>query len=132
MEASVKVEIPDGWELACDRLRRAEFGEHVIGVGTVEKWTAPYQSDREYVIVRKVWQWPEWLKAAAIVQSSSDSWYACKEIPQRSDTARCGWDLFHYWSLLDPKLIDFTPPSCVDWRDSLRINPNMKGRDDAE
>ena len=126
MIVTVKVELPEGYELASDRLRRVIFGDWYVTEGKVCKWCEQRMSSREYVIVRPVWQWPPWLKAAAIVKNAYGEWKACRTVPELCLSAGSGWDEYGTWVTLYPELFDFTPPPCDDWHNSLRVNPNWR------
>lgn len=68
--------------------------------------------------------WPKWLKARCIFkQPSSAWWYASNAIPAKGKE---GWWRVDTW-VINHTFIDFTPPECDDWRDSLTLNPNWKG-----
>jgi len=125
MLVNVKVEIPAGYELASDTIRPAEFGEYILENGHAKKWADTEKSCRYHVIIRKAWQWPAWLKAAALVMDKKGRWMACKTVPTL--TPDDSWDPYVWWVPVAHEFIDFTPPPCDDWRDSLRINPRLRG-----
>ena len=126
-QITIEVDIPDGYE-ATGEFRCPNVGEYWIydhclpacGLGFV----LPH-SPR--LILRKTWQWPEWLKAPWIAMDKNGEWYAYKEQPDLMDC-------FVTWQssgpsslvLIDCLLFDFTPPECTDWKQSLRKNPNAK------
>ena len=76
--------------------------------------------------IRRSWQWPSWLKAAAIVKNSRGEWLACRRVPEQDDCFRGGWCKTGLVFVL-AQFTTFEPPACDDWRDSLRVNPNREG-----
>ncbi len=119
----VKVEIPDGYELACQWMRAAKIGEWYVD----DPWSVTecgIVSVENRVIVRLAWQWPEWLKAPWIAMDKNGKYYGYSSEPSivgngnmwlcEADTAA---DL-QSWAL------DWTPPPCDDWTESKRENPN--------
>lgn len=116
----IELDVPDGWELTGE-FRKAEVGEYSITADEpLHKWTIPTSSS--YFIVRKKWQWPEWLKAEWIAMDRNGRWFGYDRKPDRTsqDWYGCGG---LYTNLL---LTDFTPPPCDDWKQSLRRNPNAE------
>lgn len=78
-----------------------------------------------WMILRPIWQWPEWLTAPYIAMDSDGIWYAYTKEPSAVDDDWCygGCD----WLLLsDRTLLAFTPPPCTDWKTSLRRNPRLE------
>ena len=122
-EVQVTVEIPEGYELADSRMRQVRCRETFLNRRSeVETWREPSNSSCIFLIVRKAWQWPEWLQARFIAMDESGYWYAY-------DSPTC--DGKSHWRgrvsvPLLPSCLDFTPPPCDDWKDSLRENPNWK------
>ena len=117
----VEVEVPDGWEVV--EYRRPRMGDHYLRAGLGIQM-APCDFEYERIIVRKAWQWPAWLKAAWIAMDLDGEWYAWSKLPRiacNTDHWYDGGDL----QALNPELVDFTPPPCDDWRQSLRKNPNL-------
>lgn len=124
----IEIEIPVGYELADTKIRQANQGDSFLNpssVGaTVQTWCAREKSISQYIIVRKSWQWPDWLTAEWIAMDADGKWDAYSEEPHMHD---------HYWSPDEGMLIDldmdilaFTPPPCIDWRQSKRRNPRSK------
>ena len=128
MEVSVKLEIPDGWELACDKMRPRKKGEQCLGnTGQV---LAPALRDDDpsqtyNVILRPAWQWPEWLTAAAVVVTRDGQFWACSNVPCVSTEMGSGWENTGNTILLNGLFVALEPPQCT-WRESLRVNPNRK------
>jgi hypothetical protein len=124
---SVKLEIPDGWELVCDHMRPVKPGEFWINyAGAVTGPCCEGLKDSR-VIVRKAWQWPEWLACAAVVRTKVGHVWLCAKVPNRDEKFDSGWDntgVILYgsgrWVLLD------YPDG--PWQESLRINPNLERR----
>ena len=128
-KASICIDIPDGWELACETLRKPLRGEHVAqwidldGSPTIlaVNSTALFGLS---VIVRKTWKWPEWLTARWVFQWPSGEWHATNARPTLGNT---------YWYFCDSNattsslsMTTLEPPACDDWRRSLRENPNWR------
>ena len=127
MHTTVQVEIPDGWELACDEIREPRQGEHYMSPsGVILCASDDYRFGERRVIVRESWQWPEWLNAAAVCKTKWNVWWACERIPTPSECPPDGWEGVGATMALGD-LVKFEPPPCDDWRDSLRVNPNREG-----
>lgn len=125
-KVQVWVEIPDGFELACDMLRIPIEGEQfVANDGKVSIAHDDHALPR--VIVRPTWKWPSWLKAAAIVRVRYGEWIAHESIPAFDDVYQVWKSDGRYFTIM-PSLMDFTPPPCTDWRTSLRLNPNREAK----
>lgn len=109
----------DGWELVA--YRGVKAGEHVIFGDKIEVW--PCDSTHPLPIVRKKWQWPEWLKAEWIAMDKNGKWFAHECEP---------YETFRDWNnkgaiyTLSTSLLAFTPPPCDDWRQSKRRKPHAK------
>lgn len=129
-EVSVKVNIPEGYELACDHVRKPLKGEMFVSTDNDNATPQVAQWDYKYascIIIRRAWQWPEKLNAAAIVQCSNALWFACESVPEREGSF---WSGGGSWLNLNHAadkfgILDFTPPPCDDWRESLRVNSNL-------
>ena len=64
-KVSVLVEIPEGWELACDEMRPLVKGEWFLSeAGDARQ--SKVNTVNNYIIVRKAWTWPEWCTAEEI------------------------------------------------------------------
>ena len=125
-EVQVTVEIPEGYELADSRMRQLRCGDTFLNRhGEVETWHESWNSSCIFVIVRKAWQWPKWLKARWIAEEAVGRWYAYNEKPVCNEVD-CWQRKNGPCVYLHSSLLDFTPPPCDDWRNSLRENPNWK------
>ena len=116
-EATVRVQIPKGFELACDEMRRPLPGEWYLTTrGAVER-AIGLSCDHDRVIVRpiEVWTPPEWMKPGWIARDEDGMWYWSEYEPQEHD------DCF---AAIGPNIplakINWTPPRCDDWRKSKR------------
>lgn len=124
MKVQVWVDIPDGYELACDEMRVPKTGELFISAYKMKVLTSCAEIDDPRVIVRPAWQWPSWLKAVAVAMDCDNRWFAHNDVPIATD--------YDWWCeestgmFLCQKTLDFTPPPCADWRQSLRLNPNRE------
>jgi hypothetical protein len=120
------IDIPEGFEFV--RFGRAEPGEYSLEEREEPvKWTINTSHPR--LIVRKKFEWPSWLKAAAIAMDSDGSWFAYSGVPTtREDISvwfsRAGGKMFN---LITP-FLKLDPPKIENWnwRNSLIINPNYK------
>jgi hypothetical protein len=123
----VWVNIPEGYELACDEMRLPKDGEmYVVDGGCV--CVAEYDWQHLHrLIVRPTWQWPAWLKARWLWCCSDNTWFAGNS-NNPPELMRWGWYTGGHTVLINDHedLFDFTPPPCTDWRESLRENPNWK------
>lgn len=73
-ELTIKVELPDGWELTGE-VRQVQFDElYYDWYGRVLRWEHTRPSLHTYPIVRKRWQVPDWVpEGARIYQEYSGS-----------------------------------------------------------
>lgn len=74
------------------------------------------------IIVRRKIKWPSWCAAAAICKDQSGVVFAYAEVPSRGCSS---WSTDGYWSVLDPRIVDFQLPDDYDWTIPI-INPNYK------
>lgn len=114
-QITIEVDVPEGWEVI--DYRKPRHDEHFVSNGAV--FQSVGESCMEYAIIRKTWQWPEWLKAKWIAMSKEGRWFACDAEPFPN---QFGWksDCFE---VIDTRYYDFTPPPCTDWRQSKRRRP---------
>lgn len=123
MIVSVKIEIPDGYELAEETTRPPRKGElyvHFYGdrvVEALDDW--PIRMENNRIIVRPSWKWPDWLLNKFVIQVPMGEWFGADGDP----VAQNGyWDGLRNVTALAKTT--FSPPPCSDWRKSLRRNPN--------
>jgi hypothetical protein len=130
---TVKVDLPDGWELACDHMRNVKCGEYwidtfgeLVGPSNFDE-TDPSNYDATWprVIVRKAWQWPEWLTCAAVVRTKGGDVWACSTVPHIDECMTSGWSDTGAVLLLSGQFVNLDYPD-GPWRDSRRLNPNRK------
>ena len=122
----VEVDIPVGYELACDSMRRPVRGELFLTLdGLVSQCTGTAINYLTYcIILRKKWEWPKWLKAKYIFYEEGwKCWVASNAIPLMGSY---GWEMSKIGhSKLSTSFLDFVEPERPqDWRDSLMENPN--------
>lgn len=125
-QITVKAEIPEGFELACDHLRSAGPGDSYVtneGLLTPPLWSRAHTSGK-YIIVRPVWQWPAWLTARWLFRRHNAWWFASDSRPEWVSGYCVDGD--GVCRQIHDDVIDFTPPPCEDDRSSLRENPNWK------
>jgi hypothetical protein len=123
---TVKVDLPDGWELACDHMRSLNYRETgLTGQNELIIWTLHVPSNDKYVIVRKSWQWPEWLTCAAVVRTKQGEVWACATVPWPDECMASGWCNTGTALPLSDKFVHLDYPE-GPWRDSRRLNPNRK------
>lgn len=102
----------DEWEVV--RVGFAKKGEMCMTVKGDEVWEAVCDHDDYRLVVRRKWQWPEWIKDGVWIAMDKDGkWYLYAEEPRRDESMWLGPDA----SRLE-HLCDFTPPPVVDWRHS--------------
>jgi len=118
---SVKVDIPDGWELADEKMRPAKRGEFYYSGLKVEEWNIPDECYHNVAILRKKWVWPKWLKVGYIAMNKDGVWLGYQCLPYLNQTH---WISNGNIVNLNRCLLDFDPPPCDDWKTSLRENPN--------
>jgi len=114
---SIKVQIPDGWELACDEMRPPKKDEwYCFGNGD-EPNRARNDFESEWVNVRKVepWKQPEFLKPGWIAMDADGEWYWTGGEPRQ-----CGDDWNAEGGSIYLAFTNWTPPTCTDWKQSKR------------
>jgi hypothetical protein len=117
-EVMVRVQIPDGFELACDEMRRPLPGEWYLTTrGAVER-AIGLSCDHDRVIVRPIEKWnpPEWMKPGWIAMDEDKIW-----LWHENEPVECQ----DWWSSckgphFDLSNVNWTPPLCDDWRKSKR------------
>lgn len=124
-KALVEVEIPDGWELACERMRPPTPGEYFWMPHFSRPWEAglPKHHTQPKIIVHQKWTWPSWLQANYIACNRGGYWWASMQEPQLDHTDCWVWSGREEIFCLSNGHVDFTPPPCTDWRQSKRKNP---------
>lgn len=118
----VMLTAPEGYEFTGE-IRQAVKGEFYYFLNGVDegRLEQPVSSTAyKYPILRPKWEWPEWLKAKYIAMDQCGIWYAFDTEPRISDRSWRGDGCY----MLSTKSIDFTSPTCTDWKQSLRKNPN--------
>ena len=116
-EATVRVQIPDGFELACDFMRRPLPGEwYLTKRNTVER-SILVGCYHDRVIVRpiEVWQPPEWMKPGWISRDEDKTWWWSENEPEKQDN-----NFVFSGPYFELSNINWTPPRCDDWRQSKR------------
>ena len=114
----IEIHIPDGYEFVrLDESCETRMPESTHGAVTVH-------GKNQYVIVRKSWQWPEWLTAEWIAMDKDGDWMAFSCLPKKSGSWWASDDIIAI-TLSGGKLA-FTPPPCTDWTQSLRRNPKAE------
>jgi len=130
--AYVEVEIPEGWEIACNQIRAPKYGEWFIdpsGIHNILRASSDYHINCKYVIVRQVFRWPEWLTANYIAMDESGIWYGYAKKPSKIASSWLPQQSTPYVRLTPNTLTNFVPPECSDWAQSLRRNPNYEGNE---
>lgn len=122
---SVKVTIPEGYELAFDAMRPPREGELFVNSNGSVDMAGYDHVGIGNVILRHAFKWPSWLKAAAIAKDRGGEWYAYSDVPEldgsmwsSDDGDEVSLDGWLDW-------IQLVLPD-VPWEESLRINPNYK------
>jgi hypothetical protein len=92
--------------------------------GTPDRMCGPLTTIGPRIILRPAWQWPEWIKPGTWLAMDSDGVWSLSSQEPKADP--CGT----YWFVekgvmaeVKTALVDFTPPPCTDWRQSLRQKP---------
>jgi len=109
-QETIKVQIPDGWELVTEEIR--------IGVGHAPCALAGGEvAFYPKIAIRKVEEWkqPDFLKPGWIAMDEDGSWYWSVEEPiqNRSDWETSGRNIYLAFT-------NWTPPACNDWKKSKR------------
>ena len=108
----IEIDIPEGYEF--DKYGQPIKGEYFLnlagGISQVDSNLSSY-----YIILRKVWGPPDFLKPGWIVQVSEGTWWwhACEPI----NIVR-GW--VSGGSGFDLTYVKWEPPPCDNWQDSKR------------
>jgi hypothetical protein len=129
--ALVGVEIPEGYELADAVMRFPQIGEFFL---SCDKGVRPLQCGSigigMRIIVKKKWEWPEWLIAKYIAMNRNGVWNAFMDHPYihaESET----WCIRNNGYIagiirLNPNVFTIELPTCSDWTKSLIENPNAE------
>lgn len=111
----VAVKIPEGYELACREMRAPTQNEWFIDRnGNIAQLIVDNWESGPRVILKKKWQWPEWLLAPYIAKNNCNEWHAHNEKPMKTDE---DWYSFQKIRVY-PGLIKIEFPE-VDWENSL-------------
>lgn len=88
VKQTIEIDVPDGWEAV--GFRQVLHGEWYLGCVPGQgpfQWPGPGKSDLEYVVVRRVHAWPEWLMQLArihgpwfVIDPNGDA-YLCNADP---------------------------------------------------
>jgi hypothetical protein len=113
---SVKIQIPDNMELACDEVRAVQPGEYFLDVDGVVMLSR-YSSQWKHPIVREAWKPPEFLKPGWIAMDTDEFWCWYMHEP-RFDVSNGEWESGGPLTILSH--LNFTPPPCSDPKLSLR------------
>lgn len=117
---TVEVPVPEGWLIAAYRVPLE--GEHYLHDGEAVEALTDFTDDRLVLVAD--WRWPSWLKAGWIAMDKDGQWYAYNDEPVIDDAAEYWFaDADYGEALIDPDMFRFDPPTCDDWRTSLRQNP---------
>lgn len=116
--------MPSGWELDEPDARPPKKGEWFYSETHARAVMAQhdYTDNVQMPILRRVWQWPEWLTAKYVAMDSDGAWYAYSEMPvKHSGSAR--------WMPLALRCTylgntTFQPPQCDNWQNSLHERPS--------
>ena len=121
----IEVDIPDGYEFI-------RYGVPIAGEFVIYPDDAVMRSSGvsfgSYIIVREAWKWPPWLKADYIAMDKEGDWYAHRDRPIRYERFWVTEDNLH----LAIGILDFTPPPCDDWTQSLRVRPGVEQKETAK
>jgi hypothetical protein len=120
----IEVQMPDGYRYT--RFGIPHLGELYLVDGQVRERRCDASIGMECVIVEKDWVWPKWLKAGWIFMDLTGEWFAANSKPESFTFGGIsgGWYIDKS-IILDPDIVDFTPPPCGpdDAHKSLRANP---------
>lgn len=119
---SVKVNIPDGWELACETMRQVRKYEWYLDNYEVKQWTYGFPIVDLRVILRQAWQWPAWLRPeiVSIAMNKNSRWWGYSDVCQCDEVGE--WRTESQPWRLDPLNLSMLP-HVDDWRQSRRIKP---------
>ena len=123
MQVNIEIDdklIPDGYEAVA--LRQVCTGELFLNGISVDIWNSSDCSKGAYLILRKKWEWPRWLKVKYIAMDKCGNWYGYNGLPFKEGNV---WKYFTgRATLITPDYFDFTPPKVKDWTSSLMENPD--------
>lgn len=127
----VEVKIPEGYELAYKEMRHPQVGESYLSTTISGQDVKICNEDAilgHRVIVKKKWQWPEWLTCNYIAMDLNGDWYGYTNKPilsledkMWSNNTNLARNISSY------NFINFNWPTVVDWTQSLMENPHKKG-----
>lgn len=96
-------------------------GEDYVDSNNVVRTAGGNHTTVSRLIVRKKFEWPEWLKANYIAMDENGSWWAFNNRPEAK---HCDWAASGGGVELDADFLDIELPTPCDWEDSLRKRPN--------
>ena len=96
-------------------------GEHFVSYDMCVQECEFLSQERMRLIVRRRWQWPEWLTAEWIAMDGNGEWYGYDGEPVTDGDE---WQIHGGIGVeIDRRMVAFSPPTCTDWRQSNRRNP---------
>lgn len=124
---TVTIEIPvvKGFEIV--RVGIPKTGDYIIDSNQDIFYVCNFTSVRSVrPIYKKSWEWPEWLKASYIAMDQNGDWFAYTTRPEiRGSSWNFTGPACGAMYLMNQVVLDFTPPKCSCWEDSLFTNPNI-------
>ena len=125
VELELSIDIPDQYEFS--RLLNnddvGDFDYPPLEAGESMFETFSFRGRRYCVVVRRAWQWPQWLTANYIAMDEDGRWHAYLAEPSIRESNWIAGVTYHE---LGGSFTTFLPPPCDDWKKSLRKNPNHK------
>lgn len=109
--ATIKVQIPDGWELLEPDAVRQHFTREVFP--DLMNVYIPVQFGKV-----EEWKQPEFLKPGWIAMDEDGAWWWYEWEPVISSIRSTLWGSEHPKSNLE--FLKWTPPTCTDWKKSKR------------
>lgn len=127
-KVKVEAELPEGWELAEPLARPARHGDPYLTRYGVQEWCDLEESQAHCIILRKAFEWPDWLHCDYILKLQSGEWrcgyFESQEKP-KVNHYESGWSnngATYPLTHRNHRPFDIDFPDC-DWKDSYRENP---------
>lgn len=123
-QITIEIDIPDGFEATGEFRIPDERNEYWLSSGG--ELCGPHNGMATVcgnrIILRKIWEWPTWLKMPYIAMDKDGLWFAYSCMPMKN-THR--WYTRGIARSLPSDCFDFIRPPCTDWTLSLYRNPNI-------
>ena len=122
---TITADVPDGYE-PTGEYRKPKAGEYINFSG-IRHVTDGHLYGNDYVILRPVWKWPEFVKPGCwIAMDKNGNWAFYDEEPHITLNGGNEWlprGAAFVMAGEVANFFNFTPPPCTDWKLSKRQKP---------